>query len=864
MKIDFPVKHIDGNLVFTHDDKVWAYYKIDGFGYDFLSEDEKLVPFQQQLAFLSEVGLDLHYLTIPNPTDVTNILDRTMEEMMLKNYPLQQNGINFFKQVQLALSKQKELTETSEYHYYLGIQLDPNKNRYKSTNVGLDFLSNFKQFWVGLNSPLYSAVGLLSDDILESEIQAYRGQAKTIEVAVANSFNSVIKRLTAVEIVYNIEKMFSTRNNSSDVRVRTQFECGTKVIGREQEKGSEYVAIRSNEKDFYDLQSVNIDQITPKTLLYTRITEKDELEELYAQFLTISNMPMKSVHPNSEWLYDIQLRLPFPILVSIRADHQPNEMIRKRLGNVKLEFQDQREEARKGGQNAGLDVITSERETIELEQYFKTHGFPSYTCSFVFKVTAESEEQLRNRIELLRSELTKRGIKLEAPFGEQLSLMYECMMGGRKYINDYQMEVAPTVLAGLMFGATTNIGDNRGFYIGSTSRFQKPVFIQPDLAAKAFDGLGNVVDSISVLVAGMTGKGKSFFMNLFVYLSTLTGSQGLIIDPKGDRGGWVDGLPFIPKEFINVWTLGADKADAGSLDPFRTSNDIDDGKELAVDILTYLTNVKLNDMEYSMISKAVDEVSSMEDPCIGAVITNLKYKIEHDRVDLGEQRVEKLISLVSQLDTLKNDKLSMLLFGEQGQQFKVLNQRTPIQVLMIQNLSLPKTDQEIANPRAKQRVSEAIMLSITAWTKTYMIKGDRSVHKYILQDEASAIERSPIGAELMDFIVRMGRYYNTTLMKGSQNASDHTSNVANIGMKFSFALKERKEAEQMLQYLNLPVTDATANTIMRLGRGECLFQDIYGRSAVIRVNPVFIELLDAFDSSTATKEEREREKTRIH
>ncbi|MBO1913882.1 ATP-binding protein, partial [Microvirga sp. 3-52] len=112
------------------------------------------------------------------------------------------------------------------------------------------------------------------------------------------------------------------------------------------------------------------------------------------------------------------------------------------------------------------------------------------------------------------------------------------------------MEVAPGVLAGMMFGATTNIGDNRGFYIGHTSQFSKPVFIQPDLAAKAFDGLGNVVDSISVLVAGMTGRGKSFFMNLFIYLATLTGSKGLIIDPKGDRTGWDKGLPFIPKEFI--------------------------------------------------------------------------------------------------------------------------------------------------------------------------------------------------------------------------------------------------------------------------------------------------------------------------
>ena len=71
----------------------------------------------------------------------------------------------------------------------------------------------------------------------------------------------------------------------------------------------------------------------------------------------------------------------------------------------------------------------------------------------------------------------------------KLHFLLEAIPGSKKYHDDYKMEVAPGVLAGMMFGATTNIGDNRGFYIGHTSQFSKPVFIQPDLAAKAFDGL---------------------------------------------------------------------------------------------------------------------------------------------------------------------------------------------------------------------------------------------------------------------------------------------------------------------------------------------------------------------------------------
>ncbi len=59
-----------------------------------------------------------------------------------------------------------------------------------------------------------------------------------------------------------------------------------------------------------------------------------------------------------------------------------------------------------------------------------------------------------------------------------------------------------------MFGATTQIGDNQGFYIGRTVKLNRPVFIRPDLAAKALENLNNEFDSLSVMIAGMTGKGN--------------------------------------------------------------------------------------------------------------------------------------------------------------------------------------------------------------------------------------------------------------------------------------------------------------------------------------------------------------------
>src|SRR5699024_3748776 len=229
---------------------------------------------------------------------------------------------------------------------------------------------------------------------------------------------------------------------------------------------------------------------------------------------------------------------------------------------------------------------------------------------------------------------------------------------------------------------------NRGFYIGHTSIFDKPVFTQPDLAAKAYEGLGNVIDSISVLEAGMTGKGKSFFMNLFIYLSALIGIKGHIIDPYGDRTGWDKGLPYIPREEIEEWTLGSEKRDAGSLDPFRTSLNVEEGTELSLDILSFLTSVKVEDLGYGLLTDAVNKVAKTEDPCIGSVIEELNKLYEDPPKKMTTSIYQALEGIVTTLGALRTQTLSSLLFGLKGQDYKTLNYNKTIQVLMIQNLSL--------------------------------------------------------------------------------------------------------------------------------------------------------------------------------
>lgn len=854
--LQFPVKHVEENLIFSQNGEVWAFYLLEGFNYSFLSNEDKMKPFYTQLAFLNNNNYDLHYICDPTPTDVSGIIDQTIDDMGTLNYDLRENGIAYMKEVKKALGNQRNAHESTEYRDYIGIQLNPMKNNYLSPNVGNNLITKFKHFLEGLNSPVYSAVGLEPYDIPLEVIEAYKGQSDSLVGNLSGAFQSKVKPVTTPEVVYLVEKVFSVSPNYSDIDHRPNFDSGLQITGIDNHN-REHEAVRPKEKEFIDIQNTNIDEVSPKTLLLRKVFD-NEISELYTQHLICYDMDDRRNHPGFEWVHVLKSRLGFPISISIRASHQPNDLIKKKLSNKRLEYKDQRKEAHKGGEDVDLDVSESEKGTIQMENYFKNTAQPAFGCSFVIKVSAKDKKILDNRVKRVITELSTFGIAMVAPYGEQINLMVETIPGAKKYNNDYEMIVAPGVLAGMMFGSTSNVGDNRGYYLGYTKYFNKPFFVKPDLAAKAI--VDSAVDSISVLVAGMTGRGKSFFMNLFVYLATLTGSQGLVIDPKGDRADWDKGLPFIPPEYISVWTLGSDDRDAGSLDPFRTSTDINEAIDICMDILSYLANLDIDNDSYTLLSEVVEGVSKQEDPCIGGVIIKLQDLYENRPDNMTDSRFDSVEKLKNTLETLNRNPLASLLFGKVGQNYRVLHSDVPLQVLMVQNLNLP--GKETKKLRPTHKISEAIMISITAFTKQYMFNQDRMRHKFILQDEASAIERNAMGSELMDFIVRMGRYYNTTLLKGSQNASDHGKDVANMGMKFSFALKETDEAIEMLDYLNLPQTKENIDILKNLGRGEALFQDIYGRSEVVQVFPVFEDLFDAFDSSTSTKEEREREMRR--
>ena len=79
-------------------------------------------------------------------------------------------------------------------------------------------------------------------------------------------------------------------------------------------------------------------------------------------------------------------------------------------------------------------------------------------------------------------------VKLVRPAGDMLGLHSEFLPASKRYINDYVQYVKSDFLAGLGFGATQQLGETTGIYMGYSVDTGRNVYLQPSLASQGVKG----------------------------------------------------------------------------------------------------------------------------------------------------------------------------------------------------------------------------------------------------------------------------------------------------------------------------------------------------------------------------------------
>ncbi|RGY70484.1 ATP/GTP-binding protein [Clostridium sp. AF36-18BH] len=805
----FPIKYIDNNLVWNKDNEVFAYYELIPYNYSFLSAEQKFIVHDsfRQLIAQSRDG-KIHALQIATESSI-----RSMQEQSKK--------LVTGKLKEVAYQKIDEQTEALvsmigdnqvDYRFFLGFKLMVTEEQLNLKNIKKSAWLTFTEFLHEVNHTLMNDFVSMPND----EINRYMKMEKLLENKISRRFK--VRRLEIHDFGYLMEHLY-----------------GRDGIAYED---YEYQLPKKNYKKetlikYYDLIRPTR-CVIEESQRYLRLEHEDK--ESYVSYFTINAIVGELDFPSSEIFYFQQQQFTFPVDTSMNVEIVENRKALTTVRNKKKELKDLDNHAYQAGSETSSNVVDALDSVDELETDLDQTKESMYKLSYVVRVCADDLDELKRRCDEVKDFYDDLNVKLVRPAGDMLGLHSEFLPASKRYINDYVQYVKSDFLAGLGFGATQQLGENTGIYMGYSVDTGRNVYLQPSLASQGVKG--TVTNALASAFVGSLGGGKSFCNNLLVYYSVLFGGQAVILDPKSERGNWKETLPEIAHE-INIVNLTSDKDNAGLLDPFVIMKNVKDAESLAIDILTFLTGISSRDGEkFPVLRKAVRSVTQSDSRGLLHVIDELR------REDTPISR-----NIADHIDSFTDYDFAHLLFSD-GTVENAISLDNQLNIIQVADLVLPDKDTTFEEYTTIELLSVAMLIVISTFALDF-IHSDRSIFKIVDLDEAWAFLNVAQGETLSNKLVRAGRAMQAGVYFVTQSSGDVSKESLknNIGLKFAFRSTDINEIKQTLEFFGIDKDDENNQKRLRdLENGQCLLQDLYGRVGVVQIHPVFEELLHAFDT----------------
>ena len=805
----FPIKYIDNNLVWNKDNEVFAYYELIPYNYSFLSAEQKFIVHDsfRQLIAQSREG-KIHALQIATESSI-----RSMQEQSKK--------LVTGKLREVAVQKIDEQTEALvsmigdnqvDYRFFLGFKLMVTEEQLNLKNIKKSAWLTFTEFLHEVNHTLMNDFVSMPND----EINRYMKMEKLLENKISRRFK--VRRLEINDFGYLMEHLYGRDGIAYE---DYEYQLPKKKLNKE-------TLIK-----YYDLIRPTR-CVIEESQRYLRL--EHENKESYVSYFTVNAIVGELDFPSSEIFYFQQQQFTFPVDTSMNVEIVENRKALTTVRNKKKELKDLDNHAYQAGSETSSNVVDALDSVDELETDLDQTKESMYKLSYVIRVSAPDLDELKRRCDEVKDFYDDLNVKLVRPAGDMLGLHSEFLPASKRYINDYVQYVKSDFLAGLGFGATQQLGENTGIYMGYSVDTGRNVYLQPSLASQGVKG--TVTNALASAFVGSLGGGKSFCNNLLVYYAVLFGGQALLLDPKSERGNWKETLPEIAHE-INIVNLTSDKGNAGLLDPFVIMKNVKDAESLAIDILTFLTGISSRDGEkFPVLRKAVRSVTQSDSRGLLHVIDELR------REDTPISR-----NIADHIDSFTDYDFAHLLFSD-GTVENAISLDNQLNIIQVADLVLPDKDTTFEEYTTIELLSVSMLIVISTFALDF-IHSDRSIFKIVDLDEAWAFLNVAQGETLSNKLVRAGRAMQAGVYFVTQSSGDVSKESLknNIGLKFAFRSTDLGEIKQTLEFFGIDKDDENNQKRLRdLENGQCLLQDLYGRVGVVQIHPVFEELLHAFDT----------------
>ena len=805
----FPIKYIDNNLVWNKDNEVFAYYELIPYNYSFLSAEQKFIVHDsfRQLIAQSREG-KIHALQIATESSI-----RSMQEQSKK--------LVTGKLKEVAYQKIDEQTEALvsmigdnqvDYRFFLGFKLMVTEEQLNLKNIKKSAWLTFTEFLHEVNHTLMNDFVSMPND----EINRYMKMEKLLENKISRRFK--VRRLEINDFGYLMEHLYGRDGIAYE---DYEYQLPKKKLQKE-------TLIK-----YYDLIRPTR-CVIEESQRYLRLEHEDK--ESYVSYFTVNAIVGELDFPSSEIFYFQQQQFTFPVDTSMNVEIVENRKALTTVRNKKKELKDLDNHAYQAGSETSSNVVDALDSVDELETDLDQSKESMYKLSYVIRVSAPDLDELKRRCDEVKDFYDDLNVKLVRPAGDMLGLHSEFLPASKRYINDYVQYVKSDFLAGLGFGATQQLGETTGIYMGYSVDTGRNVYLQPSLASQGVKG--TVTNALASAFVGSLGGGKSFCNNLLVYYAVLFGGHALLLDPKSERGNWKETLPEIAHE-INIVNLTSDKDNAGLLDPFVIMKNVKDAESLAIDILTFLTGISSRDGEkFPVLRKAVRSVTQSDSRGLLHVIDELR------REDTPVSR-----NIADHIDSFTDYDFAHLLFSD-GAVENAISLDNQLNIIQVADLVLPDKDTTFEEYTTIELLSVSMLIVISTFALDF-IHSDRSIFKIVDLDEAWAFLNVAQGETLSNKLVRAGRAMQAGVYFVTQSSGDVSKESLknNISLKFAFRSTDINEIKQTLEFFGIDKEDENNQKRLRdLENGQCLLQDLYGRVGVVQIHPVFEELLHAFDT----------------
>ena len=805
----FPIKYIDNNLVWNKDNEVFAYYELIPYNYSFLSAEQKFIVHDsfRQLIAQSREG-KIHALQIATESSIHSMQEQSKKLVTGKLKEVACQKIDEQTEALVSMIGDNQV----DYRFFLGFKLMVTEEQLNLKNIKKSAWLTFTEFLHEVNHTLMNDFVSMPND----EINRYMKMEKLLENKISRRFK--VRRLEINDFGYLMEHLYGRNGIAYE---DYEYQLPKKKLNKE-------TLIK-----YYDLIRPTR-CVIEESQRYLRLEHEDK--ESYVSYFTVNAIVGELDFPSSEIFYFQQQQFTFPVDTSMNVEIVENRKALTTVRNKKKELKDLDNHAYQAGSETSSNVVDALDSVDELETDLDQTKESMYKLSYVVRVSADDLDELKRRCDEVKDFYDDLNVKLVRPAGDMLGLHSEFLPASKRYINDYVQYVKSDFLAGLGFGATQQLGETTGIYMGYSVDTGRNVYLQPSLASQGIKG--TVTNALASAFVGSLGGGKSFCNNLLVYYSVLFGGQAVILDPKSERGNWKETLPEIAHE-INIVNLTSDKGNAGLLDPFVIMKNVKDAESLAIDILTFLTGISSRDGEkFPVLRKAVRSVTQSNCRGLLHVIDELR------REDTPISR-----NIADHIDSFTDYDFAHLLFSD-GTVENAISLDNQLNIIQVADLVLPDKDTTFEEYTTIELLSVSMLIVISTFALDF-IHSDRSIFKIVDLDEAWAFLNVAQGETLSNKLVRAGRAMQAGVYFVTQSAYDVSKESLknNIGLKFAFRSTDINEIKQTLEFFGIDKDDENNQKRLRdLENGQCLLQDLYGRVGVVQIHPVFEELLHAFDT----------------